>query len=87
MAAFSPGAARGSRLFHRMPRWVTVYIVAWRGGALAPRVELRPVAWCWLCGSDVAAVQEGKRPDRCGWAATGAVSLLVLEPGVPLRRR
>lgn len=41
-----------------------LYVVAWRRGAPAPRVELRPAAWCQLCEREVAAAQAWKRPDR-----------------------
>jgi DNA (cytosine-5)-methyltransferase 1 len=41
-----------------------LYVVAWRRGAPAPRLELRPPAWCEPCVAKVAAVQAWKRPDR-----------------------
>lgn len=41
-----------------------LYVVAWRRGAPAPRVELRPAAWCPHCEREVAAVQAFKRTDR-----------------------
>jgi DNA (cytosine-5)-methyltransferase 1 len=41
-----------------------LYVVAWRRGAPAPRLELRPAAWCEKCGVEVGAMQSWKRLDR-----------------------
>jgi DNA (cytosine-5)-methyltransferase 1 len=44
-----------------------LYVVFWRAGQPAPDLDIRPRAWCPDCGTDVAAVQSWKRPDRAPW--------------------
>lgn len=47
------------------PQWRDrIYIVFTRHGIRQPDLELRPVAWCPKCDSDVPAVQWWKKPGR-----------------------
>ncbi len=44
-----------------------LYVVFWRDGQPAPDLDVRPAAWCDVCGVEVAAIQSWKRPDRAPW--------------------
>lgn len=44
-----------------------LYVVFWRDCQGAPDLDIRPQAWCAVCGVEVAAVQSWKRPDRAPW--------------------
>jgi DNA (cytosine-5)-methyltransferase 1 len=44
-----------------------LYVVFWRDGQRAPRLDVRPLAWCQVCGMQVQARQSWKRPDRAPW--------------------
>ncbi|GAA0905787.1 DNA cytosine methyltransferase [Pseudonocardia zijingensis] len=44
-----------------------LYVVFWRDGQPAPDLDVRPWAWCSVCGMQVQAVQSWKRPDRVPW--------------------
>lgn len=44
-----------------------LYVVFWRAGQRAPRLDVRPAAWCPTCGVEVGAVQSWKRADRQPW--------------------
>jgi DNA (cytosine-5)-methyltransferase 1 len=44
-----------------------LYVVFWRDGQPAPELDVRPLAWCEVCGMQVAARQSWKRTDRAAW--------------------
>jgi len=47
------------------PQWRDrIYFVFYKRGIPMPRIELRPLAWCAQCGTDVEARQSWKRSDR-----------------------
>lgn len=44
-----------------------LYVVFTQIGQRAPRLDIRPAAWCPTCGLDVAAIQSWKRQDCSPW--------------------
>lgn len=47
-----------------------LYVVFWRKGNRAPKLDYRPRAWCEACGTNVDAVQSWKKP-HAPWGRYG----------------